>query len=249
MLLGTNKFWKKKSLISTDGSSTEVWKILSTGKLTQVVDDEKLACYWNVLVCSSFASNNAVLKIDDVEVSIDNIKLKEYVHIRTGIAEYAERVARKSENLVSAPAPTILASKSLVVMAPFPIPTIPATVEESLAAPSVIPLSDPLKVNRKVAEKKISKKRVRSELPPSDFALIVKKGKNEKCPECKEAQHKPGCAFLAWKKDNHKSECVVRERNNGVQETIHEAHRRFWLKNASTLRLKYISLQPTALNT
>ena len=127
MLLGTNKFWKKKSLISVDGISTEVWKILSTGKLTQVVDDEKLACYWNVLVCSAFASNNAVLKIDDVEVSIDNIKLKEYVHIRTGIAEYAERVARKSANLVSAPAPTILASDTPVVMAPgVPIPTIPA---------------------------------------------------------------------------------------------------------------------------
>jgi len=77
---------------------------------------------------------------------------------------------------------------------------------------------------------------------------IVKKGKNEKCPECKEAQHKPGCAFLAWKKDNHKSEHVVRERNNRVQETIHDAHWRIWLKNESTLRLKYISPQPTTLD-
>jgi hypothetical protein len=245
MLLSTNKFWEKKKLVSADddGVTTAGWKMLATGKLCDLVDAEKLASHWNILVCNADGGKETVLTVDGDTISTENIKLKERVHIRAGIAKYAERVAWRAADLPRVPPAVIVERRDIsVLVAPVPIPVPSATAAECLTAPPTIPTSEPTAVNRNLTARKSTKIRtnVIQEAPKSASAAKKQKRENKECPECLVAKHKQGCAFFAWKMDSKKPESVVRERINGVQESIHEAHRKYWLKHCVQLRGKYL---------
>jgi len=124
MLLGTNKFFKKKNFVSADHEvSTEAWKALSSGKLSDLIDVEKLVCHWNILICSACGSNETEVVVDDESIGLANLNLKEKFHVRSAIISYSERVCPHVASVAKASDVTILAPSTVpVLVGPTPVP-------------------------------------------------------------------------------------------------------------------------------
>jgi len=125
MLLGTNKFFKKKKFVSADHEvSTEAWKALSSGKLSDLIDIEKLVCHWNILICSACGRNDTEVVVDDESIGLANLNLKEKIHVRSAIISYSERLCHRVANVVKASDITILAPSIVpVFVGPTPVQT------------------------------------------------------------------------------------------------------------------------------
>lgn len=263
MLLGTNEFWKKKSLISAGGLDEKTWQSLAAGNLAEMVDVEKLTIIWNVKLCSGEAAEEEEVMVKNESIKIANLKPKERSQMMKGIKEYASRVSHRARDF-PAPAPIsaiVTNAPSVTAFPPPPHVEIPSVV--TTAAPNVYSV-DASAINRSLTVRMPSVKRQKASsasavaapavgaAAPSNASIQIQahssdKKTNVKCPECGLAKHGDGCAFLLWYQDTQKLEYVPRNKVDGRYLSPWEAHRAFWLVHGPTIRLRYCpSTEPSA---
>ena len=189
-MLGLNAFWLRHDLKSDNGGvSQHAWQVLSQGKISTVVDVEKLAALWNCWILQAEATKQATLPLVNKIVSVANLSLKEPLHMREGIVEYAKRVAYRLADVGSAS--VVLTEPGLPVVSPEVQPE-PAAVDPdspSLIPPPQLPTSVAANVNNSTSVHTQQAKRVRVSAAATvqPVSSASDRRKNATCAECNQA--------------------------------------------------------------
>lgn len=142
------------------------------------------------------AIDDELIIIEQEQVRVGEIALKQYQHVRDGIRTFHTRIRRKLVN-IPLTTPIIAQEHRDVAMELHPLPQEPVNWKEAgFSHIPVLPLVDPEALNWGDDEARVEKKpekRIRTSLDPRES------GQSQVCPVCgTKLGHGNDCAVSAW---------------------------------------------------